>query len=229
MSVDCKHADIFRAQHLSWQHYRVELCIEKLTGGLPSHEGLIGAWMDSKNAKPTTPKEVAGRTGEPDDRVADHSARVAALAEVADELVAQHTVVFARCGPGLAGYEGRCLNGALKEAANILKDGFAVRNFRSKVAERIFVCERYSTFPTTSIRIEERPISVMTRQGPRTSLKRCEVVDDVPIAFTIHVLDDGVVKPTFLETMIRYTCLNGFGADRSQGSGRADLVDFVRL
>lgn len=223
----CKHSPLFTAAHLQWTHYRVELMVEKLTGGLPSHEELIGAWMASRGAGPVTPTQVADLTSEPVDRVAAQADRVAEL--VGEEIEKTHTVVFAR-DDGRPAYEGRAFNGALKESANILKEQFGVRNFRSKLVERVFVCERYSTFPAeTVIRIEERPISVMTRQGPRTSLKRCEVVESVPIAFTLHVLEDGVVKPTFLETMIRYSCLNGFGADRSQGSGRAEIVDFVRL
>lgn len=230
--MHCKHSALFNSAHLEWDHYHVEVLIEKLTGGLPSSEALIGPWMASRSAAALTPARVVEMTGEPIDRGAAQAARVLELD--AEEIEKSHTVVFARIA-GMAAYEGRCFAGALKEAANILKategakTGIPVKNFRSKVVERVFVCERYATFPLDQVQLEERPISVMTRQGPRTSLKRCEVAHDVSVAFTLHVMADGIVKPTYLEAMVNYCCLNGFGADRSQGSGRAELVDFVRL
>lgn len=228
MMITCQHAPLFKTQHLKWEHYRVELLCERLTGGLPAHEELLGAWMESRNAKPLTPPDVAARTSEPIDRVAAQEARVAELADD-EEIARRHTVVFARDAGGLPAYEGRQFAGALKEAANILKKPFDVNNFRARLVERVFVCEHYASFPSEALSIEERTISVMTRQGPRTSIKRSEVATNVQIAFTLHVLADGIVKPTFLEQMVLYTCLNGLGADRSQGSGRCRMVDFVRV
>jgi hypothetical protein len=65
----------------------------------------------------------------------------------------------------------------------------------------------------------EKPISVMTMQGPRTSIKRAEFVENVPLHFTIRVLKDNLVTVEHIRTLLEYMSVGGIGSDRSQGSG----------
>ena len=82
---------------------------------------------------------------------------------------------------------------------------------------------------TVPIQVDDRPLTVMTMQGPRTSIKRFEYADSVPLSFTIRVLDDGVNKvgtEEQLREMLEYMRFNGIGSDRSQGSGTFTIDSF---
>jgi hypothetical protein len=90
---------------------------------------------------------------------------------------------------------------------------------------------------------ETRPISVITRQGPRTALKRFEYVQEVEIAFRIRILAGGIGEEVFGKTrkerdsqreeillsMLELSCELGLGADRSQGEGTFDVLAFARV
>jgi hypothetical protein len=71
--------------------------------------------------------------------------------------------------------------------------------------------------------IDERPISVMTRQGPRTAIKRSEYVLRPFVTFDVCILHDGIGKgiigPRELAGILDLAQWLGLGADRSQGSG----------
>ena len=98
---------------------------------------------------------------------------------------------------------------------------------RARVAERIFVVEKLLPFvpeKTEPDDMLERPIHVMTAQGPRDALKRTDVLIDVEILATVRVLNDGMVTPDVLKTILDYAVVNGLGADRSQGMGTGDYV-----
>lgn len=73
--------------------------------------------------------------------------------------------------------------------------------------------------------IIERPIHVMTPQGPRTSISAGEYVEGAEITFVVKVLEDGVAQNTLtrerlVEALTFAGEFTGFGADRSQGYGR---------
>lgn len=212
-----------------WKKYRVELLAHRLTGGTPTSEKLIEAWLSTSRA-PAEARRHAERQ-----------------LQLQGDLEAQHAVVFWRYPiDGTPAYESRAFKAALKEAANILgssgtRDGVLnVKNFRSKLAERVFVDPRIGGAPIhcmcgqehdpkALLHLEERPIQVMTMQGPRTSLKRVEYALEVPIAFTIRLLDDGIVKESHLRTILEYLQDGGIGADRSQGSGTNELLSFEQM
>ncbi len=63
-------------------------------------------------------------------------------------------------------------------------------------------------------------------QGPRTSIKRAEYVEDVEMRFTLRVLKDNLVTADHLRTILEYMQVGGIGSDRSQGSGTFALMDF---
>jgi len=79
--------------------------------------------------------------------------------------------------------------------------------------------------------IDERPISVITRQGPRTALKRSEYVVRPHISFDIYLLDaapgKGRLGSRELADILDLSQWLGLGADRSQGAGGFEVVGVV--
>lgn len=207
-----------------WTAYRLTIHADDLAGGLPVDPRLIEAWQQKhwsrradlvlKPGDPQTPEEAAQRTTE-------------LLAGVTTE-ESNWTTFPREPGTGRLCIEGRQVKAALKEAANIVKsmEAFHVRGkpvpLRSKLAERVFVVERL--IPILPERTEadetvERPIHVMTAQGPRDALKRADVVRHVDLVCTLKVLNDGLFTKQMLERLLEYAGQNGLGTDRSQGMG----------
>lgn len=124
-----------------------------------------------------------------------------------------------------------------KPEAELEKNGKAEKvpksrftNLKAKLAERIFVEEDKIRFMRDGVALlkvdgdEERAIHVMTAQGPRTALKRCDYVNGpVELKFTVRMLDDGLVDADLVETLLEFGGWNGLGADRSQGNGLFDV------
>lgn len=192
--------------------YRVSLTVDRLTAGIPANPKLMQAWLEVNG--------VAGGEAEAD---------LKAMLERLDP-EQTHGVVFYRADDSdrTPCYEGRNFKAALKEGANILKGVLEVKAFKSKLAERVFPVEKLVPI-TVPIQSAERPISVMTAQGPRTSIKRYEYADNVDLTFTLNILDDGVVTAKHIATILVYLQENGIGADRSQGSGTFTLHSFEKL
>lgn len=75
-----------------------------------------------------------------------------------------------------------------------------------------------------------RPISVVTRQGPRTALKRTDYAENVTIRFDVLVLaggvGDGLIDGDVLRQALECAGWLGIGADRSQGEGTFDITAF---
>jgi hypothetical protein len=209
-----------------WTTYIFEARAHRLTGGFPANPRLIEAWLSKNQA----PEEAYAAAGE----------QLAVIEAIEPEET--HATTFWRDGEGRPTYESRALKAAIKEAANILgssakRSGLVdTVNLRSKIAERVFVDPRVGGYPivcgcgeehgTGLLHITERPIQVMTMRGPRTSLKRVEMAFEVPLKFSIRVLDDGMIGKAELDLIFEYLQDAGLGADRSQGSGTYDLLRF---
>lgn len=185
-----------------WDRYTLTLTVDRLVGGIPANPKLLDAWLEANGAPPEAKAE-----------------QELVQAALRDQEVEQHTSAFARDAEGMPCYESRCLKAAFKEAANILKDShLGVKNARSKLAEQVFVGPKLVQI-STPIRVDERVIHVMTRMGPRDSLKRYEVTENVPLAFEVRTLVGGVFHENHLRIMVEYLQDGGLGADRSQGAG----------
>lgn len=189
-----------------WNQFDLEVQVDRLTAGIPANPKLLQAWLETNGAPP--------------EAEADQKAMLERL-----NPEETHAVVFYRDDKGQPCYEGRNMKAALKEGANILKTVLDVKSFRSKLAERVFVHPKLVPINAQILR-DERPLSVMTMQGPRTSIKRYEYAENVKLAFQIKVLEDGVVKESHLRSILEYLEEGGIGADRSQGSGTLKVVSF---
>lgn len=118
--------------------------------------------------------------------------------------------------------------GKKEKAEKVQKSRFT--NLKARLAERIFVEEDKIRFirdgkPLMAVDgDEERAIHVMTAQGPRTALKRCDFVNaPCELSFTVRVMDDGLIDSDLIETLLEFGGWNGLGADRSQGNGMFEL------
>ena len=218
-----------------WDYYSLTLKVERLVGGLPKHPEIVKRWQEAKwpanpEAKltpedPQTPEEAAARITE----------SMGAQALAAEDAVAGIWTGFAERNGSLV-LEHRQVKAMLKESANVVKALPNMRKLntkgeskemplRARLAERVFVKPHWIPLgvsePSDS---PERPIHVMTSQGPRTALKRTDVIDDVEIHCTLKVLNDGVITEAILRTILDHGSENGIGTDRSQGNGQFDFV-----
>ena len=81
---------------------------------------------------------------------------------------------------------------------------------------------------------EEKPIHVMTAQGPRDSLKRNDYVIGVTIRFEVWIYKVNAnetrhVSEEMLVLMLTHAQENGLGADRSQLHGKFDVIEFGKI
>lgn len=218
-----------------WKYFTLVLIIRpgsKVTAGIPANKNLIRPWLESKMKGATEEKlqELAAKTA-------------VELPAEADSMMN----VFKKDELGIY-IEGRQLKSAFKEASNILREALQKQeakdakksrftNFRSKAAERLFVVDERIYFHravTGKLQVadarEERGISIITPQGPRNALKCVEVVQGTPettLTCTLKYLDDGTLDADLIIVLLDYMGENGLGADRSQGSGRFNLLSLT--
>lgn len=212
-----------------FDRYHVKLHITDLVGGVPKNAELIDGWIKA------TCKEAND-----EQRAAIVQATKETLTEAAEEMVDKQSIGFKSDERGLF-IEGRHVKAMLKECGNIIKDlveGFGkkgdsqkgISNFKSKVAEQLFVEEeRIYLGKQKPDEIEERPIHVMTAQGPRNSLKRVEIVRDVDVGFTLCRRKGNIVPEKAMLAILDYAQTNGLGADRSQGRGKFRVVSVEKI
>jgi|SRR5262245_60847752 len=204
--------------------YRLDLTIDRLVGGIPKHPSIVEKWQAARwNEKakllpgdPTSPEEAAERT-------------IELLGEEVHEEVAGIWTGFVQHPDGGLGFEGRNVKAMFKESANILRTMVLVKGkvipLRARVAERVFVKPNVISLgmdkPTGTI---ERPIHVMTAQGPRTALKRTDYIDNAKVSCQLLVLEDGMITQDILTDILTHASLNGIGTDRSQGAGTFEFI-----
>jgi hypothetical protein len=132
---------------------------------------------------------------------------------------------------GMLVLESRCVKAMIKECANILKGPkiLDVKNFKSKIAERVFVEPSEIVLGKEPSGWDKRVVHVMTAMGPRSSIKLYDYFAEPEIEFRLKVLKDALVTEDHLRTILEYAQENGIGADRSQGFGQFDLLEMTKL
>lgn len=214
----------FRAQFERniFDTYDVAIRLRDVAGGTPADPRLIEAWIKAMNKDKSD-----------EERAKIVAATIEALPGIVDSEASASWCRFKRDEKGVY-MEGRQIKAGLKEASNIIKSTLrdkkgekGITALKSKVAECVFVVDekiymlRDGQPITGEIPTEERPIHVMTRQGPRTSLKRVDVLKDVEIKFAVRLALTGAVSEEALFGSLAYLQYLGLGADRSQGRGQA--------
>ncbi len=215
-----------------WKRYAVTLSIRnKVTGGIPTNPDLIKGWLQAN--MPLVAEEEKAKLAEK---------TLAELPAAVEDKAEAMWNTFKEDADGIY-FEGRNVKSMFKECANILREKLIASekagkapdakekksrftNLKSRLAERLFVEDDKIRFVRDGKPLlevdgdEERAIHVMTAQGPRTALKRCDFVNGpVELSFTIRVMDDGVVDEDLVRVLLDFAGWNGLGAERSQGSG----------
>lgn len=209
--------------------YKVQIRINDIVGGKPATSEIIEKWVDSTNKE----KSDAERT-----KIKE--AHIETLPELTEGVAEKQSCIFARKDGELC-IEARQIKSLLKESANIIKTiapagkgkTAPIAALKSKVADQCFVRGEYISLGRTEPdEISERPIHVITPQGPRTSLKRTEIVKDVTIEFIIERKkgrDKSAVPEPVLLAILDYAQNVGLGAERSQGRGTFEVLSVEKL
>jgi len=67
----------------------------------------------------------------------------------------------------------------------------------------------------------------MTYQGPRSSIKYIDYIEDPRFEFHLKILNDGVIQPVYFMAVLNYGSIHGMGAERSQDWGRYEVVRLI--
>lgn len=214
--------------------YSVHLLLDdRIVGGVPALEldknaraEQVESWIKTQSGKDVPPQLAKEALGDP-----DHPE--------GNEEDGSPLNVFKRDEKGLF-VEGRQVKAMLRESAQrlglltskrgtrqVIQHDIHVRAPEDTESQKLYL-ERVDAhgemnYITAPDGIDERPISVMTRQGPRTAIKRSEFVMRPHVRFDIYVLADGMGKNLVgskeLANMLDLSQWLGLGADRSQGAG----------
>jgi hypothetical protein len=114
------------------------------------------------------------------------------------------------------------IKGYLKEVANILRPQLGVPNLRSHVENAVYV------FPRKVVIAEhvadepfERPMRVMTVQGPRTTVARSDYVDaGASFSVELRLMRNMKVTEDILRTIVGFGEIRGLGRWRNGSYGR---------
>jgi len=207
-----------------FDEYGVALHFKDIAGGIPADPALVVKWINTMcKAKSDADREAIVKSTIED------------LDEKTDEKALANWVVFKKdAATGRYYLEGRCIKSALKEAANIVKDIVGVRNFKSVMADRVFVKEEKiffkvnGEFVTGELEFVERPVQVMTRQGHRSSVKRTDIIRNCTLEFTLQRIATFEVPEKALACVLTYLVELGCGSYRAQGHGKMNDVECVR-
>ena len=71
---------------------------------------------------------------------------------------------------------------------------------------------------------EQRFVQVMTRQGPRSTIKYIDYLEKPTLNFQLKVLEDGIITEEILTSIFEYGAIHGLGQERSQGWGRYEFT-----
>lgn len=204
--------------------YRVRLRLrDKICGGTPKNPDLIRDW-------------IKARTEHDDDITAVQTAE--ALETLIDTTTEKSWNGFPADADGIFIWS-RQIKALFKECASMLRvttekrgskqvfqHGFEIKG--STVADRVYLGRKEADW------YDEGPIHVQTAQGPRTALKRVDYASTPEFTFDVwvlatHAAETRHVGETELRAMILFGQENGLGADRSQGRGKFDVLEFTRV
>lgn len=206
-----------------FDQYQLILTVDRLVGGIPKHPTIIKRWQEA---------HLKSAAGEP----SAEDATASTLNLLGDQALDPEEVVqgiwtgFVTLPGGNLALENRNVKAMLKESANIVRALPDAQSrgkpipLRARLAERVFVRPRLiqimkNGHGVTEPESAERPIHVMTMQGPRTALKRTDYVDDCQLTCTLEVLQDGLITEKILRLILDHASRNGLGTDRSTGAG----------
>jgi len=204
-----------------WKKYEVELQMTgRFAASLPRAKEEIQAMLE--NRMPTTPPENFIPIEELTEEVLEKVAGQPAAEGQEEEEIKYGWATFPRNEEGLY-YEGRCVRGHLKDCAMQVRGAIKpeVKALKAKVANKVYVMTDVIPLGAKEIGgTERRFVQVMTRQGPRSTIKYVDYLEKPTLKFRLNVLDDGIITKEILFAIFEYGSIHGLGQERSQGWGR---------
>jgi len=213
--------------------YEATFLIRNIAGGTPNDPDIIKKFIDTKvsGSDERRAKLVAEVLA---DRI---QAGEASTKEEAVELAAEQWSVngFKSDSEGLY-IEGRQLKACIKEAASIAmaagklprRWGNTHKGIVNYVAEHIFVEEDKLHLGVTEPTGTSRSfIHVRTPQGPRDSIKLVDYVEEAKVSATIATDHEFSEREWAMVWLTAGN--NGLGADRSQGFGLFDVIEWKQV
>ena len=206
--------------------YRVALdFIEAVLGSRPASADILKNWVMTKADDVLgTDKELEELAALPED-------------ELRERLEYAKMTCFARSPEGHLMLFDYAVKGALKDAANVLKEAMGIKAARSKLVQQVFVKPRHVIFlrdgePVSQVDEEPclRPLMAMTAQGPRVTIAGSEQISPpLSLICELHVIGTGTNGATIwtqkkLEEILSYGAYNGIGQWRTGGYGRYEFT-----
>lgn len=218
-----------------WTRYRATLQFrEKLMGGIPRDPKLIEGWIRTKTGlidnemkslliRTLNESGVEVREEMTPEEIDEAASKIAGLKE---------TTGLKRDEYGLF-VEERQVKAMLKECVNVLYAGERVgptkKGAKAYFTERVFVNpDRIYLGIDEPSGIEMIIGHVSGPQGPRSTLGYHEYALRPTVTFDVLVARD-LIEESWWPDIWRHAQENGFGALRSQGHGRFDLVEWDRI
>ena len=216
-----------------WLRFAVELQMTgRFAASLPRTEKEIRAMLEHRMParKPENARSI-------DTLVAGVMEEVGITTEDAEGWLPS-AATFPRNEDGLY-YEGRCIRGHLKDCATQVAQKRMpmlhganpnYKNFRSKLTNRLYVeneiipLDRKEPDGT-----ETRYIQVMTAQGPRSSIKYIDYVNQPTLSFVVRLYNDGLYGIEDIREVLLYGSIHGMGQERGQDWGRYEIVRLEQI
>lgn len=209
--------------------YKVKIRLRDIVGGIPMNPNMVEKWINATNENKSA-----------EEREALKNAALALLPEKTEEKMEQQGIGFARVNGELV-IEGRQVKAMLKEAANItnmtsprVDPKEPNKQMKSKVGDQLFVEDVFINLGGRKgpDAVEQKPIHVMTTQGPRSSIKVYEICRGVDIEFTLKRHNQKgkmAVTEEVMLAILDYSQNIGLGADRSQGHGLFEVLSVEKV
>lgn len=213
-----------------WSQYRVRWdFVTKLCGSVPADPEMRESWLKARmpSVRPPSSRSLA----EINEEV------VATLAEPIEEELGG-LLVFQRVN-GACCMRAGTIKAHLKDCARFLSSNYVgkiegEKSFAVRFLNGVYPDPRTYWVPIQS-QITGAPVSersgvydkavhVMTRMGPRNSIKTIQYIDEARLEFVLLVMHDkkgkDVVSVEDLTTMMQYGGVHGYAGERGDGEGR---------
>lgn len=206
---------------------------EPLCGGVPRNDEVVKTWIQTRTATDASHRKAL-EAGEKRKTLAEIETERLATVDPLDpeDEMSKVWVGFSRDEKGLF-IRGANIRAHLKDAATVIGQEIKneLKNFRSKFVDRVYILENRLRIEKDGVILTAAPehrdatCQVMTPMGPRTCLKR---VDMVPppclIRATIQLRPGNNINRDAVVACLEYGKVHGFGQDRSLQFGRYEYT-----
>jgi hypothetical protein len=202
---------------------------EPLCGGVPRNDDVVKTWIQTRTATDASHRkalEVGTKRQTLGEVEKEKLATIDPLDP--DEEMSKIWVGFSKDEKGLF-IRGANVRAHLKDCASVIGQQIKseLKNFRSKFIDRVYILENRLRIEkdgktlTTAPEYRDATCQVMTPLGPRTCLKRVDMVPPPCILrATIQLLPGNSINRDAIVACLEYGKVHGFGQDRSLQFGR---------